>query len=305
MNFDQLKAFHKIALVGGFTKAARELHLTQSAVSHQIQALEHSLGTMLFERAGRRISLTNEGKVLFAHTQRLFNLYNDILTLFESHQKLRKGKISFGATALLGTHYLPKIIGAFNLQYSGVEIDLRLGNSDYVLDKILKGEIEFGFAGMRRSQTGLSHILIHREPLIIIASPNSELASMRSVDPELLLKTPFIWREKGTQTLEMIKKWFRITLGAYPVKSFELENVEAAKSIVEEGYGITIVCQRAAEREINEGRLRTVAVKNFSITFDVYLFFLKGRSFSIASKKFLRALQASDLTHIKNLIKFL
>jgi DNA-binding transcriptional LysR family regulator len=305
MNFDQLKAFHKIALAGGFTKAARELHLTQSAVSHQIQALEHSLGTMLFERAGRRISLTNEGKVLFAHTQRIFNLYNDILTLFESHQKLRKGKISFGATALLGTHYLPKIIGAFNLQYSGVEIDLRLGNSDYVLDKILKGEIEFGFAGMRRSQTGLGHILIHREPLIIIASPNSELASMRSVDPELLLKTPFIWREKGTQTLEMIKKWFRITLGAYPVKSFELENVEAAKSIVEAGYGITIVCQRAAEREINEGRLRTVAVKNFSITFDVYLFFLKGRSFSIASKKFLRALQASDLTHIKNLNKFL
>jgi DNA-binding transcriptional LysR family regulator len=305
MNFDQLKAFHKIALTGGFTKAARELHLTQPAVSQQIQALERSLGTDLFERAGRRVSLTNEGKILFAHTQRLFNLYADILTLFESHQKLRKGKITFGATALLGTHYLPKIIGAFNLQYPGVEIDLRLGNSDYVLNKILEGEIDFGFAGMRRSQTGLTHILIHREPLILIASPNTELASNRSVDPKLLLETPFIWREKGTQTLEMVKKWFRETLGAYPVKSFELENVEAAKRIVEDGYGTTIVCRRAAEREINEGHLRTVAVRNFNITFDVYFFFLKGKSFSVASKTFLRALQASDLTHIKNLNKFL
>lgn len=301
MKIDQLKAFHKIALTGGFTKAARELHLTQPAISQQIKALENTLGTRLFERAGKRTHLTNEGKILFTHTQQLFSLYNNILTLFESHQKLQKGKITFGATALLGTHYLPKIIGDFNQQYSGIEIDLRLGNSEYVLNRILEGEIEFGFAGMLRSQSRLSHILIHREPLIIICSPTHPLAQKKAIHPTDLLSTPFIWREKGTQTLKMVKKWFGETIGSYPEKYFELENVEAAKRIVEDGYGITIVCKKAAEREINEGRLIAASVKNFHIGFDVYLFFLKGKTLSIASKTFLRALNASDLTHIGNL----
>jgi len=303
MNFDQLKAFHKIALTGGFTKAARELHLTQPAVSQQIKALEHTLGTKLFERAGRRTSLTSEGKILFTHTQQLFSLYNDILTLFESHQKLQQGKITFGATALLGTQYLPKIIGDFNQKYPGVEIDLRLGNSEYVLNRILEGGVEFGFAGMLRSQSSLSHFHIHREPLIIIFSPAHEFATKKSILPTDLLSTPFIWREKGTQTLEMVKKWFRETLGSYPEKSFELENVEAAKRIVEDGYGITIVCKKAAEREIKEGRLKTATIKNFNIGFDVYLFCMKGKTLSIASKTFLRALKTSDLTHIRNLEK--
>jgi DNA-binding transcriptional LysR family regulator len=188
-----------------------------------------------------------------------------------------------------------------NQTHSGVEIDLRLGNSDYILKRILEGDIEFGFAGMRRSQSSLCHLLIHREPLVIIISPKHEFCRKKTIEPEDLLEVPFIWREKGTQTLEMVKKWFRKTIGAYPEKSFELENVEAAKRIVEDGYGITIVCEKAAEREIKEGRLKTVLVEDFSIAFDVYLFFLKGKTFSMASKAFLSALKASELSHIRNL----
>ncbi len=91
-----------MALTGSFTKASGELFLTQSAVSQQIQALESSLGIILFDRSGKRVRLTSEGKILLSYTDRLFNLYEEIETLFGHLKGLQKGKITIGANAEMG-----------------------------------------------------------------------------------------------------------------------------------------------------------------------------------------------------------
>ena len=303
MNIDQLKSFYRVARTGSFTKAAGELHITQSAVSQQVQALEHSLGIKLFDRSRKKVFLTTEGETLSAYAKRLFDLYEEIENVFEFQQKLQKGKIKIASTRVLGTYYLPEIIGLYNHRYPGIEIDLRLGNTHRILDIILEGEVDFGFAGKVRNHARLYDIPVHTEKLLLVSSPHHYLTSKKFIDPAELIKTPFIWREKGTLTQKVVKRWFEKNLGKNSsAKSIALENVEAAKRMVEEGYGITALPESAVKREIDMGVLKAIQVDGFELSVDFCLFYFKGKIFSKAAMTFLKMLyDTRRLSHSKNM----
>ena len=296
MNFDQLKAFNRVALTGSFTKAASSLHLSQPAVSKQIQLLEHSLGITLFDRRRKNIALTNEGKALLSYTDRLFNLYEEILTLFASRQSLEHGKIAIGSSNVMGTYHLPKIIRLYNDRYPGIDIDLRLGNSNYVLGKILEGAVDIGIAGKIRNHPKLSEHLIHRERLLPVSSPQHELAKKQSVGLNELAKMPFISREKGTLNRLTVEKWFKKNLGKnYPKIAIELENVEAAKQIVQQGYGYTIIPESTVNREIEIGLLKQLNIQDLDLYIQIYVVYLKGKVLPTAVKSFLEILASSHI----------
>jgi DNA-binding transcriptional LysR family regulator len=291
MNIDQLKAFQRVAARESFTKAAQELFLTQSAVSQQIRSLEEEIGSRLFDRSGRRIRLTGEGEILLTYTQRLFDLHEEIEKLFGNLRTLKRGKIAIGATAVIGTYFMPAVISTFHQQYPEIEIDLRMGNSDQILRLILDREVDLGIAGMIRPQAALESVFLHREELLFVCSPENRLAARRRVTLAELRNHPFIWREKGTQTLEIIRRWFRENaLDDFPHQSLSLANMEAAKRIVGEGYGITVIPATAARREIEAGRLKRLAVAKFDLSVSYGLFYLKGRRLSRAAEAFLETL---------------
>jgi DNA-binding transcriptional LysR family regulator len=291
MNIDQIKAFHKVAAAGSFTKAARELFLTQSAVSQQIRALEDEIGGRLFDRSGKKIRLTQEGEVLLAYSERLFDLHEEIETLFGSLRTLQKGKITVGATAVIGTYFMPAVISAYHRQYQGIEIDLRMGNSEQVLEMVLERKADLSIAGMIKKQATLDGVFLHRERLIFVCSPNNPLAARTRVTLGELDRIPFIWREKGTQTLAIVKRWFQENAtDDFPHQALSLANMEAAKRIVEEGYGVTIIPTTASQREIETGMLKHLDVEEFDLTVDYGLFYPKGRIFSRAAEAFLETL---------------
>jgi DNA-binding transcriptional LysR family regulator len=303
MNVDQIKAFHKVAAAGSFTKAARELFLTQSAVSQQIRALEDEIGGRLFDRSGRTVRLTGEGEVLMAYATRLFDLHEEIETLFSGFRKLEKGRIAVGATAVIGTYFMPAVISAFHRQYPGIEIDLRMGNSETIQRMILDREADLGVAGMIRKHKTLNSAFIHREDLLFVCSPHNPLADRETVEIAELDRIPFIWREKGTQTLAIVKKWFQEnTSDDFPRQTLSLANMEAAKRIVEEGYGVTIIPASAACREIEAGLLKRLKVMGFDLTVDYGLYYPKGRPFSRAAEAFLEVLRGLGIfSHSANL----
>ena len=307
MNIDQLKAFQKVALTGSFTKAASELFLTQPAVSQQIQTLESSLGTILFDRSGKKVNLTSEGAILLSYTERLFSLYEEIKTLFDHLQNLKKGKITIGSTAVIGTYFMPKLIGHYNRQYPNIEIDLRMGNSHHIIRLVLDGKVDLGFAGWMADQPRLKNLLIHQEKLLVVSSSDNPLPAKNRVSVAELGKIPFIWREKGTQTRELVERWFeKYGTADYPQKSIELQNVEAAKRTVVEGYGITVIPEIAVRREIHLGLLKRINLERFDLTFDYYLFYLKGKILSKAAFAFLEMLFAIRLlSHTDNLKEYL
>lgn len=291
MNVDQIKAFHKVAALGSFTKAARELFLTQSAVSQQIGALEGEMGGRLFDRSGRKVRLTGEGEVLLAFAERLFDLHEEIETIFGSLRTLQRGKIAVGATAVIGTYLMPAVISAYHRQYPGIEIDLQMGNSEQILRMILDREVDLGIAGMIKKPATLNAVLIHREKLLFVCSPQSVLATRKCVSLGELDRIPFIWREKGTQTLTLVRRWFQQNAtDKFPHQTLSLANMEAAKRIVEEGYGVTIIPTTAARREIEAGLLRRLNVKGFNLTVDYGLFYPKGKLLSRAAEAFLETL---------------
>jgi DNA-binding transcriptional LysR family regulator len=288
MNIDQLKTFHKVAAAGSFTKAARELFLTQSAVSQQIRALEDEIGGRLFDRSGKRTRLTGEGDVLLTYAERLFDLHEEIETLFGSLRTLQKGKISVGATAVIGTYFMPAVISAFHRQYPGIEIDLRMGNSEQILRMILDREVDLGIAGMVKKHESLKSAFVHGEKLLFVCSPMNPLATREKVTIGELDRIPFIWREKGTQTLALVKQWFQANAGGnFPHQILSVANMEAAKRIVEEGYGVTIIPATAARREIEAGLLKRLDVEDFALTVDYGLFYARGRLFSRTTEAFL------------------
>jgi DNA-binding transcriptional LysR family regulator len=295
MNIDQIRAFHKVASTGSFTRAARELFVTQPAVSQEIKALEASLGIKLFDRSGKNVRMTAEGEVLLSYALRLFALHEEMESLFGRSKNLQYGQIKLGSTALMGTYFLPKIIGRFNRIYPGIEIDLQMGNSDQVMRLVLEGLVDLGFSGMTTHHARLESILIHQEKLIMVASPRHPL-SARKISLDDISETPFIWREKGTQTRKLIEKWFlRQLRGHYPRKSIELQNMEAAKRMVEEGYGITVVPEAAVKREISAGWLKPLQVEELNVLNSYYLVFLKTRKLTSTAEAFRKMLSKARL----------
>jgi len=295
MNIDQIKAFHKVASTGSFTRAARELLVTQPAVSQEIKALEASLGIKLFDRSGKNVRMTAEGEVLLSYALRLFALHEEMESLFGRSKNLQHGQIKLGSTALMGTYFLPKIIGRFNRRYPGIEIDLQMGNSDQVMHLVLEGLVDLGFSGMTTNHARLESILIHQEKLIMVASPRLPL-SARKISLDDISEIPFIWRERGTQTRKLIEKWFlRQLRGHYPRKSIELQNMEAAKRMVEEGYGITVVPEAAVKREISAGWLKPLQVEELNVLNSYYLVFLKTRKVTSAAEAFWKMLSKTRL----------
>ena len=295
MNIDQIRAFHKVASTGSFTRAARELFVTQPAVSQEIKALEASLGIKLFDRSGKNVRMTAEGEVLFSYAHRLFALHEEMESLFGRSKNLQHGQIKLGSTALMGTYFLPKIIGRFNRRYPGIEIDLQMGNSDQVMHLVLEGLVDLGFSGMTTNHARLESILIHQEKMIMVASPRHPL-SARKISLDDISETPFIWREKGTQTRKLIEKWFlRQLRGHYPRKSIELQNMEAAKRMVEEGYGITVVPEAAVRREISAGWLKPLQVEGLNVLNSYYLVSLKTRKLTPAAEAFRKMLSKTRL----------
>jgi LysR family transcriptional regulator, low CO2-responsive transcriptional regulator len=295
MNIDQIRAFHKVASTGSFTRAARELFITQPAVSQEIKALEASLGIKLFDRSGKNVRMTAEGEVLLSYALRLFALHEEMESLFGRSKNLQHGQIKLGSTALMGTYFLPKIIGRFNRRYPGIEIDLQMGNSDQVMHLVLEGLVDLGFSGMTTNHTRLESILIHQEKLIMVASPRHPL-SARKISLDDISDTPFIWREKGTQTRKLIEKWFlRQLRGHYPRKSIELQNMEAAKRMVEEGYGITVVPEAAVKREISAGWLKPLQIEGLNVLNSYYLVSLKSRKLTSAAEAFRKMLSKIHL----------
>jgi len=138
-------------------------------------------------------------------------------------------------------------------------------------------------------------IPVHQERLIMVASPRHRLAG-RTLSLDDIAGTPFIWREKGTQTRKLIEKWFDSQpRHRYPRQAIELANMEAAKRMVEEGYGITVFPEAAVKREISAGWLRRLHLEGLDLANSYYLLFLKGKKPSRAVEAFQKMLFNSPL----------
>lgn len=296
MNIDHLRSFHRVAMAGSFTKAARELFLTQPAVSMHVQALEADLGVALFDRTRRQIRLTGEGETLFAYTSKLFGLFDELREVFHGLSGLQAGRLALGATMAMGAYNLTGRIARFNKRYPRIEFDLQIANSRRVAEMVDSGEVELGFAPQSEGGAHLTQLFLHREKMVVVTAPDSPLAGKGLLTAQDLIAVPFVMREKGTRMRTRFSGWFSEKTGLPgPGHVVTLSNLEATKRLVASGYGAAALPAITVEQELAAGTLAALTVAGLDLCIDYYLLFNPGRRLSKAATAFLSLLRQDGL----------
>jgi DNA-binding transcriptional LysR family regulator len=259
MSDRRIQVFHAVARLLSFTKAAETLNMTQPAVTFQIRQLEEDFNTRLFDRGHNRISLTEAGQRVFEFSARI-----RIIALYEEmEESVREltgeitGALTVGASTTIAEYLLPSLLGSFKERYPEMQIRLAVTNTEGVVHLVEENEIDLGVVegGVSNKQLLVETCLM--DELVVIAPPAHELAASTSVATRQLVGLPFVFREVGSGTREVVANF----LAAQGMserdlnKSLELGSPEAIKGAVEAGMGVSIVSRAIIGKELKLGTL--------------------------------------------------
>jgi len=277
MEDHKLRVFCAVADTKSFSKASELIHLTQPAVSLQVQAMEELYETRLFDRSGNSINLTPAGEILYKRAKEILALYAEAQKNISEITGSIKGSLSIGASSTIGNYLLPSIISAFRKKVPRVNIALLVSNTKTVAEKLNAGEIDIALVEGDVSKQRFAVDTLISDELVVIMSPVHPWAERRNVPATELIKEPLILREEGSGTRQIIMKCLEdhgIKLDDLKI-SLVLGSTEAIKSAVEEGVGISIVSAWAARQQIKHGILKGMTFKDLKF----------HRNFSIISPK--------------------
>ena len=251
----QLEAFVATAEYCSFTKAAEDLHLTQSTVSMHIRALEELLNACLIERGARRkFVLTEEGK-------RVYSLAKDILGRMEALQEDRRSEegepLRIGTSTVPAQYLLPKLLSGFLKKHPHVKYILRRGDSEHILDCLKRGEVRIGFVGYKNSDRSLIFQQIAKDHLVLITE-NSEAYRALQAEGKTgqdLLHLPMIAREESSGTQHAADTFMQRMGVKEPNVVARMDNPESVKMSVAEGMGVSLVSDLAVSAEVRAGKL--------------------------------------------------
>ncbi len=293
MDDHKLKVFCTVAETKSFSKASEIIRLTQPAVSLQIQALEEIYGTKLFNRSGCIITLTPAGEVLYKYAKEINTLYTAAEKELGAFTGQVKGVVTIGASSTIGNYVLPAVIAEFRKKYPKVAVHLVIGNTRTIVDYLNAGGIDIALVeGDVKKQKLIVEKLIPDE-MVLIMHPLHPWARKSNVSIFDVAKEPFIFREEGSGTRQMIEKYL-IKHGISPQSIkivFIMGSTESIKSAVEEGLGVSIVSKWAAKKEIRYGTLKTASLKEDRFMRDFSLLYRKAKDTSFTLDKFLTFLK--------------
>lgn len=279
MNERKLKIFYEVAKSLNMTEVAKNLYISQPAVSIVISELEDELGVKLFERIGKKLCLTFEGEIFLGYVRRILNIYDECRTKIGHITNLKCGKLKVGASTTIGIYLLPKIIGSFNNKYKDVEISIAIENTKIIENMLLENKIDIAFV---EGPIYSDEIMVKDfcdDELVIIVSSNHRLADLYEVDKEDLKNEKFILRETGSGTREVFEKTFYKNNIDYKT-AFELGNTEAIKKAVISNLGISCISRRCINDEINLGLISMLKIKNVDLKRKFYFIYHKDKYFS-------------------------
>ncbi|NCO67800.1 MAG: LysR family transcriptional regulator [Nitrospirae bacterium CG_4_10_14_0_8_um_filter_41_23] len=294
MEDHKLKVFCTVAETKSFSKTSEIIHLTQPAVSLQIQALEERYETKLFDRSSNTVTFTPAGEVLYKHAKEILALYAAAEKVIGEITGLVKGSINIGASSTIGDYLLPSVITDFRKTHPKIKIHLLVGNTNRVVELLNSGNINLGLvAGDVTGQKMFVEKLIPDE-LLLVVSPSHPWVKKKEVSISDLVKEPFIFREAGSGTRQIIEKFFK-KYGITPRDmkiSMVLGSTEAIKDAVENGLGVSIITRWAVRKEIKYGTLYLLGFKEEKMVRNISLVINKNLVSSPAVDAFLTCLKS-------------
>ncbi|UZF92013.1 LysR substrate-binding domain-containing protein [Bosea sp. NBC_00550] len=237
MRYVQLRAFHHVAMAGGFSKAAQALHLTQPAISDQVRRLEEEYDVALFSRSHRQVVLTAAGRRLLALTHRLFGAEAEALDMLQEERSLRSGALRIVADSV---HHVLDVLTAFRERHPGIQISISRGNTGSVVDTLIGYDAEVGVLGELADDRPFEVLPLNVSPIIAFAARSHPAAGRKSLSLEELEAWPLVLREPGSRTRQLLEQR-AAERGVALHCAVEAEGREAVRAIVAAGGGIGFV----------------------------------------------------------------
>ena len=271
MTLEQLRIFVAVAEHEHVTQAARDLNLTQSATSAAIAALEGRYATRLFDRIGRRIALTEAGRLFLIEAKAVLQRARAAETVLADFAGLKRGALSLAASQTVGHYWLPRVIHRYRSRHPGIALSLSLGNTETVAAMVHDGAADLGFIEGEIDDPVLTVHPVAEDRLVLVVAPPHSWARKHPESPQDFRTASWICRERGSGTrsileaalpaLGIVREDLRIGL--------ELPSNEAVCTAVEAGAGVTIISRLVVARALTAGLLVAIAVdlpkRNFSI----------------------------------------
>jgi DNA-binding transcriptional LysR family regulator len=257
MDARRLEVFRAVARQRSFTRAALELHLSQSAVSQQVAALELELGGPLFDRSRRRVRLTPAGAALVDRADALLAGFAEARRAVAAARGAAEGDLRVSASLTVGNYLLPEALARLGRRHPALRLRVTVDNSERVVAALLSGAADVGFVEDEVERAGLTVAGALDDELVIVAPAAHRFAALAEVPPEELAAEPLITREAGSGTRRVAEQHLR-SAGLAPETlrvAAELSQIETIKASVEAGLGVAILSRSTLRKELALGTL--------------------------------------------------
>ena len=289
LNFNQLRVFYHAAKNLNFTAAAKELFITQPAVTFQMKAFEEFCNLKLFKKRTRRMFLTDEGRVLYEYADKIFKYEKEIENVIDEMRELKRGILSLGTTKTYARYFMPLMITTFHQNYPNIKIQLNEGSSLDMIHSLLDFKIEVAVIAKARDHPDVKFSPFSKEEMAVIVAPDHHFARKKAIVFKDLANEPFIMKEKGSGTRKRVEQLFSDE-NCTPDILMETSSTELIKQLVERGEGISFLVRESVTAEIKEKKLAQVALKGRKMFLDVSIAYLKGQVLSPPARAFVDTL---------------
>lgn len=291
MNLQHLRYFLAVARTGGFTQAAREMHVTQPTVSSGVSELERSLGVKLFNRDSRHVALTTDGRLLMSYAIQVEDLLEEAGERLE-RRDLEPGEgFQFGAIDAAVIYLLPEILKEYMRSYPGVALKTQVAPSRYLVEDLLMNRSEFALIHLPYSHPKIETVPIYRDEMPLVVGSGHRFAHRDEVDLAAVVEEPLILFHADSVSRKVVDEKLAeagLELGAV----MELRSPEAMRKLVEAGVGISFLPQLTVRESLASGALKTVGVRGVAFEREIGVAWRRGRYFGQAVRLLLEAVFA-------------
>jgi len=292
----QLEAFVHVAEGGSFSKAAKELFLTQPTVSAHISSLEKELNVRLFIRNTKEVNLSDDGRELYKYAKQMIDLQKKIEERFSAKKEAGKHCISIAASSIPAQYLLPKVLLRFNEKFPDEQLRIIESDSSEVVTKVVDHMVDVGFTGTVLEKKHCKYLPFYKDELVIVTPATEKYLALQDEmtdDISWINQEAFIMREEGSGTRKEAEK--QLQNAGIAVENLNviasIGNQEAIKKSVRQGMGISIMSRLAAEDEIEAGKLLIFQIPGAAEGRDINLVYNKNYELSRSAERFIRVVK--------------
>jgi DNA-binding transcriptional LysR family regulator len=258
MLLGQLAAFVEVARLKSVSRAANALFLTQPALTARLQRLEQELDASLFTRTSRGMRLTEAGHAFLPYAERVLDTIAEGRRHIENLEGAGAGRLMLGAAPAVSTYVLPGLLKRFALKYPSVQVSVKTGHSEEVLEMILRDQADVGLVRALRHPDIVSTPL-YEDRLVLVVEPEHPFANAARIKLVEIARQQLILFDRTSSYHNLTNALFR-GAGVSPRGVMELDNIDAAKKMVQEGFGVALLPRTAVVDELAAGTLREVTI---------------------------------------------